>query len=182
MARVKVPKKGVQMKNWDDVDSALSEIGQLSQKIAAEEAAYNVEEAKQRAKLSDKHAPLRARIEELEIGMQAFCNDNRSDFGDKKSKDLQHGRVGFRLGMPKLEKVIKTTWEGILEIVKRSQHKAALIRTKEELAKDEILLQAALWNDTNGKEGLSPQALNDLGVAVTQEETFGYEPKLAIEN
>lgn len=125
-------------------------------------------------KIRDKHADelstLTERKQEAFEVLQVWAENNRDDFGKKKSIDLTHGVVGFRTGTPKLKTRKGFTWESCLQLVKTFM--PTYIRTKEEIAKD------ALLADRNTPE-IAAQ-FNQIGVMVDQDETFFVEPKKEI--
>lgn len=172
MARTAI-KKATELRSWDDVNEALRQIAELKANVTAKTAAYNEEEAKRRKQVDDYCNPLREKLEQLEIGMQNFCVANRSDFGNKKSRELPNGRVDFRLGLPKVEKQKGFTWAGIFEIVKQSRFAKQFIRVKEELNKDAIL---AYYSGTENAAG----HLAEVYLSVVQEETFGYDVNMVM--
>ena len=60
----------------------------------------------------------------------------------------------------------------MLELLKRSVFKKQYLRTKEEINKEQVIIDFASKTVDNG-------ALGQIGVEVTQDETFGYEVKVA---
>ena len=106
----------------------------------------------------------------LENGMADFCEENRTDFGDKKSKELPNGRVDFRVSTPKVKKT-HATWAVILDLVKKSKFAKRYIRKKEELNKDQILADYAARKISN-------EELEEVYIKVDQDETFGYSAYL----
>lgn len=182
MARTKVIKKATPISNWAEADKALSRIGELKTRIDQETAIYNHNEQLARKKLTDKLAPVAEQVEALELGLEVFCSEHRPDFGDKKSKELTHGNVNFRLGTPKVDKKKGFTWDGILEVVKASGLRSLFVRSKEELDKEAIIKNHALYESSDGREGIGPDQLKALHVEVVQTETFGYDIRLAVEN
>ncbi len=184
MARTKVESPGVEVDSWDGVDSSLSEIAVLSSKIASQDAKYNEEEQKRRAKVTSEQQPMKERIEELALGVKNFCENNRADFGKAKSKELKHGIVSFRLSPPAVKALKGFTLASALELVKRSAKWCGVfIRTKEELNKEEILNSVAIaGNIGENDRAITDSELKTLGLQVVQDETFGYDCKLAITN
>lgn len=189
MARTKVESPGVELNSWDAVDEALAEIGVLSSQVAAEEAKYNADEQKRRAVLTEKNQAKTTRIVELELGIKKYAENNRSDFGKSKSRELKHGIINFRLSPPAVKCVKGFTFASALELAKRSpKWSEAFVRVKEELNKEAILNEVARHDlqapdaDNQPNNGISLSELRMLGLTVTQDETFGYDCKLAITN
>ena len=88
---------------------------------------------------------------------------NRGDLGTAKSKQLNAGTLGFRLGQPSLKTMAKLTWEKVLEILQVNKMKK-FIRVKTEVDK-----QALLASD------LDDESLKGFGVRRVQEERFFYD-------
>lgn len=175
MARKKVVENKAEIHSWDEADATLQRIAVLKSQIEERIAEYNAEEQKRRLIITQLNAPLEAEIAYLESGLKAFCENNRHDFGKLKSKELSHGTVGFRLSPPKVATKKGFTFSSALELIKRSIWKTEFIRTKEEIDKEAILLAYNRENATLSKEELA-----ELGLEIKQDETFGYELKMAV--
>jgi phage host-nuclease inhibitor protein Gam len=109
------------------------------------------------------------KIEEIALKLRNFAEENHDLYfgGEKKSMNLLHGTIGFRLGNPKLKSAKGFTWTSILELVKDRMHN--YIRTKEEVAKDKILA------DKDNKD--IKELITQCGIEIVQEESFYIEPK-----
>ena len=154
--------------SWEDVNEALR---QIAEKQSVEEgvlAKNNEAEARRRKAVDEKINPLKAEIEKLEENMRLFCEENREDFGNKKSKELNNGVVNFRTGTPKAKTIKGFTWKAVIEVIKRSDFVKRYIRIKEDVNKEAII-----QDHTTGE--IDNETLKTLGVKVVQEETFGYE-------
>ena len=112
---------------------------------------------------------LKTKIENIALNLRKFAEENHDLYfgGEKKSMNLLHGIIGFRLGNPKLKSAKGFTWKSILELVKDRMHD--YIRTKEEVAKDKILA------DKDNKD--IKELINQCGIEIVQEESFYIEPK-----
>ena len=183
MARTKVQPQAAQLQSWHDADLALAEIASNAAVIQQDEARYNHNEQQARLKLTEKHQPLRDRIGALEQGLEKFCADHREDFGARKSRELQHGTVSYRMGTPKVDKSKKFTWDGCLDLLQKAGGWAKkFVRTKQEINKDAIIENAATWESSDGKDGVDPALIEQVSsVVVVQTETFGYDLKLAVD-
>jgi len=122
-------------------------------------------------KIRDKYA---AEISELsekkesafEI-MQTYAENNRDDFGKKKSMDLTHGTIGFRTGTPALKAAKGFTWKSITVLLSKGY--PDFVRQVTEPAKDKILADRL----TPGTRVM----MAECGIIVDQAETFFVEPK-----
>ncbi len=103
---------------------------------------------------------------------RAWAEANPSQFGLAKSLELNHAVIGFRTGQPQLRLLPGFNWRRILRRLKSLPNGdgAALIRVKEEVNKQRILLQ---------RNQLGHAQLHRLGLRVFQEESFFVEPKIA---
>ncbi|MDR0408680.1 MAG: host-nuclease inhibitor Gam family protein [Campylobacteraceae bacterium] len=86
-----------QITNWDEVDSTLKRLAEL---VVAEtkingDATIRINEIKKEA--ADKAAPLQVERAALEKQIELFCEANKAEFADKRSKELNFGTVGYRV-------------------------------------------------------------------------------------
>ena len=99
--------------------------------------------------------------------LQYYAEFNREGiFKNKKSIDMVHGRIGFRIGTYKV-KAIGTTLAKAFEAVKMANLK--FIRIKEELDKDKII--------NSREDAVLMSKLKAIGLEVDQDETFFVEVK-----
>lgn len=113
------------------------------------------------AKWTDQKEQARAKIE-------AFAMEHRADlFAKTKSLKTVHGVLGFRTGMPRLQRRRGFTWAVVLELLKVKA--PSYVKTTEDVAKDRLLAD----RDNEVLAALMPS----LGIEVVQDETFYIEPK-----
>lgn len=102
--------------------------------------------------------------------LQAWAEANRNDeklFGKKKSIDYIHSEIGFRTGQPKLALLKGWNWKTVL--VKLRSWNPDFIRKKEEVDRQAIL--------ADRKRLEAQDTLKDIGLRVSQSETFYLDPK-----
>ena len=100
--------------------------------------------------------------------IQAYALENKeTQFSKKKSLELSHGVIGFRIGTPKLKNRKGFTWAAVTNLLK--EFLPAYIRTVDEPAKDKLLADR---ND----DAVAP-LLEKVGVEVVQDEAFYIELK-----
>lgn len=185
MARVKVKSPGAEINNLNEVDSSLAEIAVLKSKVDGRKAKYNEEEQKRREEVTKKNESDNLRITELELGIQSYCENNRQEFGNKKSIELTHGTVSFRTSTGAVKTLKGFTFASALNLAKVATRDLikTFVRKKEELDKGAILAAYAFCGDKdNAEKAVSAEELKSIGVEVVKEETFGYECKMAISN
>jgi phage host-nuclease inhibitor protein Gam len=101
--------------------------------------------------------------------LQSWAEANTSEFGDKKSLELLHGRLGFRTGNPKLKTLAGWTWDRVKETLVRNF--SGHIRTKTEVDKEGLLA-------AHQRHEIDAADLRAVGVKVVQDEAFFIEPKV----
>lgn len=86
-----------ELKSWDDVDIALKELASLEVKKqkAEGEMLEAINEIKEDTKA--KVAPINEQIKHKIKMIELFCSKNKAEFAKKRSKELNFGKIGFRL-------------------------------------------------------------------------------------
>ena len=169
-----------QISSIEELDEALAKLAQKISYVQKEQASYNEKEQRRREELTEKITSIQSEISEIEIALEQYCTANRHIFPkDKKGLDLTHGKVMFRMSPPAVKVRKKFKLESVIQLIKFHPNKkryADFIRTKDELNKDVILAEATK------KEGAIPStALAEIGLEITQKETFYYELNMASE-
>ena len=123
-------------------------------------------------KIREKHAAeLEAQAGTMAASMeviQAYCMENKAVlFAHQRHIDTAHGKIGFRLGTPKLKTLPKWTWDRVLE--KMESVLPEFVRVKKEVAKDELLIHRT--------DATVAPHLASIGVYVDQDESFYVELK-----
>jgi phage host-nuclease inhibitor protein Gam len=146
----------------DEVTQAIELIGIHSRERVRIETEMNDRISKIKTECEELAAPLNARIVELQAGVQIWCTANRAQLtndGKVKTVNFGAGKVLWRMtpssvGLSKVAEVLKALKALGLE---------RLIRIKEEVNKDAILLE--------------PEAVADIkGISIGQHEEFVIEP------
>ncbi len=107
----------------------------------------------------------------LAKGLQAFAEARKKELGDKKSKALNNGVLGFRLGTGTLETIKKMTWAKVLLTLQAAKSwKKRFVRVKEEVDKDALI--AAIRN-----KALKAEEAQKIGVYLDKSDVFFYEVK-----
>jgi phage host-nuclease inhibitor protein Gam len=121
--------------------------------------------------IREKHSAMLADLQELKDTafekLQAFAENNRDEFGNKKSLEFAHGILGFRTGTPKLKTRKGFTWSIVTNLLK--EFYPSYLRISEEPAKDRLL--------ADRDEPETAQLYSKVGIYVDQDETFYVEPK-----
>jgi phage host-nuclease inhibitor protein Gam len=105
-----------------------------------------------------------ARLGQVMPAIEGWAETNRGDFAGKKSIDLHHGIVGWRITPPTLKPVKGYTWSSVLDRIR--DRASEFIRTKEEVDKEKLLAARDNYD------------LKALGCQVVQVDEFYVEPKI----
>lgn len=135
----------------------MKQYAEAEAKLAQEEASQNLAIANAKGKYADKLADLTAQRNAAFELLQTYAQENKEEFGDKKTQPIGIGQVGFRQGPAKLVLMEGWDWDKVTEWVS-DEYK----RTKEEVDK-KALLDAAQMNPEWGLE---------VGVKVEKDEKF----------
>ena len=148
-----------------DAENALAEIAQLT--ISQRKVQNDMDKAivLVRERCEPQLTSIAKQIKEKTTLLEGWANANPDVFPkDRKSVDMAQGTIGYRTGMPKLALLRGKKWDGVLEIL-RSVFGGQYIRTKEDVAKDEIIAAAQ-------SGPLNDAQLRQMGVEVKQDEDF----------
>jgi phage host-nuclease inhibitor protein Gam len=104
-------------------------------------------------------------ITPLVLEIEAWATAHQADFGERKSLELLHGKIGWRITPPALKPLRGQTWASVLELL-RARGRTEFIRTTETVNKDALLAARETEN------------LKQYGCRHVQEEEFFVEPKL----
>jgi phage host-nuclease inhibitor protein Gam len=155
------------LKTRDDIEQCVERIARATIARDGLMAEMDQELTDVRARFEPQITAYGQAIEGLMGQAQAWSEDYPEEFGARKSLDLVHGVIGFRVGTPKLKLLSGWTWARVLEVLKVNELRI-FVRTKEEVDREGIIAQ---------RNDLSAETLKKMGVKVAQDETFFCEPK-----
>ena len=136
-------------------------------RISKIQAQIDLEMTKIRDKYAEELASLGQERDGAKEVLMLYCSQNKDKFETKRSIELSHGKMGFRTGTPALKNKKGFTWAAVLELAKESYPQ--YVRTKEELAKDAILVDRELPE--------AQEIMSKLHVEVVQDESWFIELK-----
>jgi phage host-nuclease inhibitor protein Gam len=108
---------------------------------------------------------LKEQIDPMVEALHSWAQGHPEEFDGKKSVDLLHALVGWRINPPSLKPLKGFTWAAVLERI-RNLGRRDFIRTAEELNKDALLAARDAEN------------LKAMYLQVLQDEVFFVEPKI----
>ena len=143
--------------SWQEADETLLEIGRLERQMEGMEANLQtfIEDAKNDTVVEVK--PLLEKRNLLALELELFCEAHREEFGDKKSRELNFGKVSFRQSTRIIIKGLKACVESL-----KDKGWLEFLRVTEAPNKDKM------------KE-LSDQQLAELGAKRKRDDVFAYE-------
>lgn len=151
-----------------------NELSEIAKQVAQSQSTLKNIEAEMEQKIQKVRAGYQGKIEaqrelitEGTSKLEAYALENRSEFEKKKSQDIVHGVIGFRISTPsvKLGRGLSNKICQMLEAAKLTQ----FIRTKQELDKEKVL--------ASRQDDEMMQTLAKMQITVEQKETFYFEPK-----
>ena len=148
--------------SWNDVSSSLAKIGELDRKLSSVENAMQQKIDAAKADAAKAAEPLQKQKAQLEASIAAYADAHRDELGDRKSKTLYFGTVGYR----KSRRIILPRGAAkIAEIVIRcrSRKMTDCIVTKPETIDKEALKKYA------------PSDIEAVGARLNQKDAFWYE-------
>ena len=148
--------EGTLFTGWNDVDTALMEIGGIDRELGLLESSQNEKIDQIKTITKELAAPFQDRKSGLELALKEYCEANRADFIKVKTKNLTFGEVGFRITTKILIKKVAETLQSLKDLT--LQH---CIRIKEE-------------PDKEAMKTLSDETLAEVGAARKMENVFGY--------
>lgn len=160
MARKRL--NGQPLQSWNDVSEALAAIGKLDRDIELQEIAMQQKIDAAKADAAKAAAPLQQEKARLETQIMIYADGTREELGEKKSKTLYFGTVGYR----KSTKVILPRIpEKLAEIVIRLRARgmdSCIISKPDQVNKDELRKYDA-------------QTIGAVGAKVEVKDAFWYE-------
>lgn len=161
MARKRVDAP-VGLESWDAADEALREIGSAQRAIEkAEHRMQNaIDEAKEAA--AAESAPYRERIAELESRLSVFAEVHRDELGNRKSRELNYGTLGYR----------KSTR---LILPRAAAKMAELIKKLRSSGMGDCIIRPAERIDKEALKKYPPNDIIAVGAGLDVQDTFWYE-------
>lgn len=161
----KVIIQGVTREQAEDAFGAYASADAQQQKITA---ILDKKFAEIREKWADEIQKLNETKEDNFAVMQAYALENKDNlFIKKKSMEMVHGVIGFRIGTPKLKTLKGFTWGAVTNLLK--EFLPGYVRVSEEPAKDKLL--------ADREDEVVAKMMPKVGIYVDQDETFFVEPK-----
>lgn len=159
------------LRNFEEVDAALLNLGKHAAFLQKEEAKLN-EKIQQLRQLSEEStADARQKKLALETDIELFCNERKDDFELRRTRDLTHGSVGFRMTPGKVALLNrKYNWDTVIELLKRAKFGTRYLRQVFEVDKEKILADVAAKEITDSK-------LAAVGVKIQSADEFVYDIK-----
>ena len=152
-----------------DVEAIMQDVAVADAAVREITAQMDAEIALIRAKYADELDIQRSRIDSATESLESWAVLHKEEcFAQKKSLELTHGVIGFRLGTPGVRLLSKVKSDQALAMMKEKL--PAYVRTVEEVDK------AAILADYAG-HALEAAELRACGMQVTQTEKFYANPK-----
>jgi len=148
-------------------DEAMGKYAVADAQIEKTTATMDLEIAAIREKHSEKLDKLTSERDDQFDIIHKYYEEHPEAFGEKKSLEVTHGRVGFRTGTPKLKLIKGFTWASVTNLLK--SFLPDYVRTVDEPSKEKLLA------DRN--DAAVNKKFEKCGITVDQDETFFIELK-----
>ena len=135
--RVKPSISLIPISGWEEADEMVRRIGDRRIDIAKAQACAKARVDNIKEVLANTTAPLAEECDLLARSLEAFCAHHPEGFGDKRSREMAYGKVGWRKSTKLKIKSVAQTLEKIVEFFgpKKAQQ---YIRTKQEPDKEAL--------------------------------------------
>lgn len=148
--------------NWEHADNFVRRIGELQQKIQAEEAKAKTKIDQAKSDLAKRVKSYQETIELYHRSLEAFATSHQGDFKKQKSRKLNFGILGWRKSTS--ISIKKKTLDLIKQVLSKAKA-AACIRIKESVDKEALAK-------------LTDEQLASVGAQRKRKEVFFVEPDL----
>jgi len=167
MPAKKPNKPAIEIRDYDHADAVLREACVDAARLSRVEGELNAELTAVRERYEAVITELRARLEAAKASLERFAASRMADFAAARTRDLVHGRIGWRLTPPAVKPINrKWTWASVLDVIEGAGRKLAhWVRVKREVDKEAILADyaASRVGDTD---------LAAVGLRIAQDEQF----------
>ena len=160
MARKKL--NMITLHSWQECDAALRSIGENLRDIAAIENVMNEQIASAKAAATDKAAPLKEQVAEMELALRDYAQTHRDDMDGRKSKLLTFGSIGFRRST---RIALPAAKEKLAAIVARLRAKGMT----------DCIVQPDPKVDKDALKKYGAEQVADVGATLIVEDVFGYD-------
>lgn len=146
-------------RNWEDVNTAMKELGSLNvekQRLEGEQT-VKINEIKERYQIIA--GDITTKIKDIEKNIERFAEQNKSEFLQTRTKKLTFGTISYRMTKRVVCKYVETAVKAL-----RSLNMDFCLRVKAELDKEALL------------EVEDKQLLSKAGISVVSEDKIRIEP------
>ncbi len=163
MAKKQIKKTTI--KSFDDANAKLAELKITEAQLQQVEAELNIKRTELEKLYAVQIDSLKEQKLLLQTDVELFAKANKDQLHDKRSWTLFHGDFGFRQSQ-KLSTLPKYNWSKVLDSIKKQGGKFLVyIRSKEEVAKDELKADIQ-------KEAVTALDANKIGVKIDVVDNF----------
>lgn len=145
------------LENWAAVDDVLREIGEIDLQIESMEAELTRQVARLKEDLAFRARPMAERKAMLERLVKEFTEAHREGLDGKKTKELNFGKLGFRLSTRVVIKSVKSVLAAL-----RAKGMTDCISVKESVDKEAL-------------KKYDEAAIESVGASLKKEDVFWYE-------
>ncbi|MCL9820956.1 host-nuclease inhibitor Gam family protein [Helicobacter sp. 14348-15] len=154
----------MEIKNYEDVNLTLKRLAELVVNIERINGEVTLECNRIKEARTSEIEKLENEKKYLEQCISSFCEDNKADFADKRSKEFTFGTIGYKLSKSVSIPRVKEKLEKLIKAIKSYGHSECIIY-EEKIDKD-VLVE------------LDDSSLVKLGLKRTIKDNFRIVPKI----
>lgn len=124
------------LQSWEDVDEHLEQIAHMRRSVVEFEGQINEQIDGLRSQLAEYATPLLDTEKQLELEIEQFLVAHQGEFDKVRTRELAHGKVGFRRSEAIAFKS-KLRAENVIELCKQHGHKEC-VKVKESVDKEAL--------------------------------------------
>ena len=87
----------IEVNSWDSVDEALRRMAEIDIEVSEIDGTQTIEINKIKESCKALAKDIKTERKELGKRVTAFCDANKAEFAKKRSKELNYGKIGYRL-------------------------------------------------------------------------------------
>lgn len=145
--------------SWDDVNSAMKELGELTVKKERLEGEQTTKINEIKSEYLVKAGGITTRIKDIEKNIERFAEQNKSEFLQARTKKLTFGTISYRMTKRVVCKYVETAIKAL-----KTLNLDFCVRVKEELDKEALT------------EVQDKQLLSKAGISIVSEDKIRIEP------
>lgn len=171
---VKVTKKTIKNVTLEVAQEHSREYAACTVELTRIEAEMNEQINRIKDRYKDRVTSLQQSAKDHKVALEIFAQEQKGNWGKRKSFELLHCIIGFRTNPPKVGKHKKFTWDAVTELMKKNTVFGRFLRTTVEINKEAILGEE--------NEAVLGMLKEECYITIEQDERFDVDVKKEVLN